>query len=282
MVGRLRRVVVRRPDEALAAADPARWHYAAPIDLGEARAAHDEFVEALRAWDVEVLFHDEQLPEHADAVFVFDPALVTDAGALLLRMGKQLRRGEEDALGRCLERCGVPLFGRIEGEGRVEGGDTLWLDHDTLAVGRGFRTNAEGVRQLRALLSSLGIDVLGYDLPCFTGADACLHLLSLVHLVDVDLAVAFPPLMPVALWTELLRRGVRVLEVPEDEFLDYQATNVLAVAPRRCIMLDKSPVTRRLLEAEGCEVVTFPGDGLSFKAEGGPSCLTRPILRDPP
>ena len=281
MVGRLRRVVVRRPDEALAAADPARWHYAASIDLGRARAAHDELVEALRAWEVEVLFHDEPLPGHADAVFVFDPALVTDVGALLLSMGKALRRGEEEALGRCLERHGVPLHGRIEGDGRVEGGDTLWLDHDTLAVGRGFRTNEEGVRQLRALLSPLGVDVLSYDLPCFAGADACLHLLSLVHLVDVDLAVAFAPLMPVALWTELLRRGVRVLRTPEEEFLNYQAPNVLAVAPRRCIMLDKNPVTRRLLEAEGCEVVTFPGAELSFKAEGGPSCLTRPVLRDP-
>jgi N-dimethylarginine dimethylaminohydrolase len=281
MVGRLRRVVVRRPDEAMAAADPARWHYAAPIDLAQARAAHDELVEALCTWDVEVLFHDEPLPDHADAVFVFDPALITDEGTLLLGMGKPLRRGEEEPLGRCLERHGVPLLGRIEGEGRVEGGDTMWLDHDTLAVGRGFRTNAEGVRQLRTLLSPLGVEVHDYDLPYFTGAEACLHLLSLVHLVDVDLAVAFAPLLPVALWAELRRRGVRLLEVPEDEFVDHQATNVLAVAPRRCIMLDGGPVTRRLLEAEGCEVVTFSGEGLSFKAEGGPSCLTRPVLRDP-
>jgi N-dimethylarginine dimethylaminohydrolase len=154
--------------------------------------------------------------------------------------------------------------------------------HDTLAVGCGFRTNGEGVRQLRALLSPLGVDVLDYDLPYFTGPEACLHLLSLIHLVDVDLAVAYPPLLPAALWSELRRREVRLLEVPRDEFVHCQATNVLAVAPRRCIMLNGSPVTRRLLEAEGCKVVTFRGEGLSFKAEGGPSCLTRPMLRDPP
>ena len=281
MVGRLRRVMVRRPDEAMAAADPACWHYAAPIDLNEARAAHDVLVAALRAWDVEVLFHDDPLPEHSDAVFVFDPALVTDAGTLLLRMGKDLRRGEEEALGRSLERHGVPLLGRIDGEGRVEGGDTLWLDHDTLAVGRGFRTNAEGVRQLRALLAPLGVDVVDFDLPFFTGPEACLHLLSLISPVDVDLAVAYPPLMPTAFWAELERRGVRLLVVPEEEFLSTQATNVLAVAPRRVIMLDGNPVTRRLLEAEGCEVATFPGEALSFKAEGGPTCLTRPVLREP-
>ncbi len=281
MVGRLRRVVVRRPDEAMAAADPALWHYTAPIDLEAARAAHDQFVAALRAWDVEVIFHDEPLPEHADAVFVFDPALVTDAGAVLLSMGKALRRGEEEALGRCLERNGVPVVGRVTGEGRVEGGDTLWLDHDTLAVGRGFRTNLEGVRQLRALLGPMGVTVLDYDLPYFTGPEACLHLLSLISPVDVGLAVAYPRLMPTAFWAELQRRGVRLLEAPEDEFLRTQATNVLAVAPRKVVMLDGNPVTRRLLEEAGCEVAVFPGEALSFKAEGGPTCLTRPVLRDP-
>jgi N-dimethylarginine dimethylaminohydrolase len=157
----------------------------------------------------------------------------------------------------------------------------MWLDHDTLAVGRGFRSNAEGVSQLRGLLGPLGITVLDYDLPYFTGPEACLHLLSLISPVDVDLAVAYPPLMPTAFWEELRRRRVRLLEVPKDEFLQTQATNVLTVAPRRCIMLDGSPVTRQLLEEADCEVVTFPGGPLSFKAEGGPTCLTRPVLRDP-
>ena len=281
MVGRLRRVVMRRPGEAMAAADPAAWHYTSAIDLGEARRAHDAFADALRAWDVEVLYHDEPLPAHSDSVFVFDPALVTDHGSLLLSMGKQARRGEEEPLGRTLELCGVPTYGRLEGDARVEAGDTMWLDHDTLAVGRGFRTNAEGVRQLRALLAPLGVTVLDYDLPYFSGPDACLHLLSLISPVDTDLAVAYPPLMPTGFWTELKHRGVRLLEVPDEEFAGTQATNILAVAPRRCIMLGGSPVTQQLLEMADCEVVTFPGEPLSFKAEGGPTCLTRPVLRDP-
>lgn len=281
MTGRLRRVVVRRPGEAMAAADPAKWHYTSAVDVDEARSAHDAFVAALRAWDVEVIYHDEPLPAHSDSVFVFDPALVTDRGTLLLSMGKELRRGEEEPLARCLESAGVPVYGRLEGEARAEGGDTLWLDHDTLAVGRGFRTNPEGVRQLRALLSPLGVKVLDYDLPFFTGAEACLHLLSLISPLDVDLAVAYPPLMPTAFWSELKRRGMRLLEVPEREFLRSQATNILTVAPRRCIMLDGSPVTRRLLETADCEVLTFPGEPLSFRTEGGPTCLTRPVWRDP-
>jgi N-dimethylarginine dimethylaminohydrolase len=265
----------------MAAADPAAWHYTGAIDLAEARRAHDALADALRTWDVEVLYHEEPLPEHSDSVFVFDPVLVTDRGTLVLSMGKERRRGEEEPLARALLDCGVPVFARLEGDARAEGGDTLWLDHDTLAVGRGFRTNAEGVRQLRGLLRQIGVTVLDYDLPYFTGPEACLHLLSLVSPVDVDLAVAYPPLMPSAFWGELRRRGVRLLEVPEREFARTQATNVLAVAPRRCIMLEENPVTQRLLEMADCEVVTFPGAPLSFKAEGGPTCLTRPVLRDP-
>ena len=280
MTAPLRRVLMRRPGPEMAAADPARWHYTSAIDLEEARSAHDAFADALRAWDVEVLYHEEPLPEHADSVFVFDPALVTDRGTLLLSMGKELRRGEEEPLARTLQACGVPVYGRIEGAARCEGGDTMWLDHDTLAVGRGFRTNAEGVRQLRALLAPLGVTVLDYDLPYFTGLEACLHLLSLISPVDDDLAVAYPPLMPTAFWDELKRRGVRLLEVPEEEFARTQATNVLCVAPRRVIMLAGSPVTQGLLEEAGCEVVTFPGEPLSFKAEGGPTCLTRPVWRE--
>jgi dimethylargininase len=281
MVGRLRRVVMRRPGEAMAAADPAEWHYTGAIDVEEARHAHDAFADSLRAWNVEVLYHEAPLPDHSDSVFVFDPVLVTDHGTLVLSMGKERRRGEEEPLARTLQECGVPVFGRLTGDARVEGGDTLWLDHDTLAVGRGFRTNAEGVRQLRALIEPVGVTVLDYDLPYFTGPDACLHLLSVMSPIDVDLAVAYPPLMPTAFWAELRRRGVRLLEVPEEEFVATQATNVLAVSPRRCIMLDGNPVTRQLLEMADCEVVTFPGEPLSLKAEGGPTCLTRPVLRDP-
>lgn len=280
MIGRLRRVLVKRPSEALDV-DPTVWHYTGAIDVSAAQTAHDVLVAAMRAWDVEVIYYEAALPKHSDSIFVFDPVLVTDSGTLVLRMGKALRRGEEEPLARALQDVGVPVFGRLEGDAKVEGGDTLWLDHDTLAVGRGFRTNEEGIRQVRRLLGPLGVSVFAYDLPYHSGPEACLHLLSLVSPVDVDLAVAYPSLIPTALWRELQERGVRLLEVPEAEFVSKQATNVLAVAPRRCIMLEGSPVTKRLLEASGCEVVTVPGDELSFKTEGGPTCLTRPILRDP-
>jgi dimethylargininase len=280
MVGRLRKVVVRRPDEAMAAADPAKWHYTSAIDLPAAQGVHDAFMSILKDEGVELLYHDEPLPELSDSVFVFDPVLMTDAGALVLRMGKALRRGEEDAFVRFFERQGMPVLGRLQGDAHCEGGDTLWLDHDTLAVGIGFRTNYEAVRQLRQILEPIGAKVLSFELPFFTGPEACLHLLSLISPIDVDLAVAYPPLMPVPFWKELQSRGIQLVEVPEDEFLRWQGTNILAIAPRTVAMLDHNPVTQRLLEDAGCTVHTFPGGPLSFKAEGGPTCLTRPVLRD--
>jgi N-dimethylarginine dimethylaminohydrolase len=280
MVGRLRKVVVRRPDEAMAAADPAKWHYTSAIDLPAAQAAHDAFMSILKDEGVELLYHDEPLPELSDSVFVFDPVLMTDAGALVLRMGKALRRGEEDAFVRFFERHDMPILGRLQGDAHCEGGDTLWLDHDTLAVGLGFRTNLEAVHQMQQILEPVGAKVIPFELPFFTGPEACLHLLSLISPIDVDLAVAYPPLMPVSFWKELQRRGIQLVEVPEEEFRLWQGTNILAIAPRIVAMLDHNPVTQRLLEDAGVTVHTFPGAPLSFKAEGGPTCLTRPVLRD--
>ncbi len=278
MVDPLRRVLVRRPDEAFQVDDPEPWHYAARPDLAAARREHDALVDLLRGAGAEVVYHDAPLPGRADAIYVFDPVLVTDAGAVALRMGKALRRGEEAALAARLEALGVPLFFALEGEARAEGGDLLWLDPKTLAAGRGFRTDDAGVGQLRRGLAPLGVEVLAFDLPCHAGPEACLHLLSLVSLVDRDLAVVYPPLLPVAFFQLLERRGVRLVEVPEAEFATL-GTNVLALAPRRCLMLEGNPVTRKRLEQAGCEVATYRGEEISLKAEGGPTCLTRPLLR---
>jgi N-dimethylarginine dimethylaminohydrolase len=279
MVEPLRRVLVKRPDEAFGSADPAVWNYTSRPDLAEAQREHDALAEILRAAGAEVIDHPALQPERADAIFVFDPVLVTEQGAVLLRMGKELRRGEEAALGRRLQETGVPIFAELTGEARAEGGDLLWLDRKTLAVGQGFRTNAEGLRQLREIFwTGLGVEVLPVELPYFTGPVACLHLLSLISLVDHDLAVIYPPLLSVPFWKLLRDRGIQLIEVPEDEF-PTMGSNVLALAPRKCLMLEGNPVTRRRLEEAGCEVLTYSGSEISLKAEGGPTCLTRPVLR---
>ncbi len=279
MVAPLRRVLVKRPDEAFGAADPQEWHYAARPQLAAAQTEHDALVATLRAAGAEVVYHDEPLPRHADAIFTFDPALVTDAGAVLLSMGKELRRGEEAAMGAALGRLGVPVVYELHGEALAEGGDLLWLDHDTLYAGVGFRTNAEGVRQLREALTPLAVTVHAVDLPYLGGPAACVHLLGLISMVADDLAVVYEPLLPVRLWQELQARGIELICAPEKEYLQTMATNVLALAPRQCLMLAGNPVTQRLLEEAGCAVRTYVGDDLSLKTEGGPTCLTRPVLR---
>lgn len=281
MVSPLRIVLVKRPDDAFAVADPAAWHYTSRPNLSLARQEHDDLIALLRQSGSEVIYHDEVLPEHADSIFAFDPALVTDAGALILSLGKEKRRGEEAAMARSFEKMGIPILYRLAGEARAEGGDLLWLDHDTLAVGQGFRTNAEGLRQLREALKVIGVKVIPVELPYFTGPEACLHLLSLISIVDYHLAVVYPPLMAVPFWQELQRRNFKLITIPETEF-PTMGTNVLALAPRKCLMLEGNPITKRLLEEAGCEVMTYKGNEISLKAEGGPTCLTRPILREYP
>jgi N-dimethylarginine dimethylaminohydrolase len=278
MVDELKRVLVRRPDEAFGTADPVHWHYTSRPDLAGARSEHDDLVATLQQCGCEVVFHDAPLPDHADAVFTHDPVIVTDSGAIVLRMGKPQRRGEEAAIATTLEGLGVPILTTLEDEATAEGGDLLWLDHDTLAVGRGYRTNAEGFRQLTAALRPLGAKTIEVQLPHAGGPAACLHLMSLISMLDHDLAVVYLPLLPVPFVELLGDRGIDLVEVPDNE-VPTMAPNVLAIAPRRCLMLEGNPETKARLEAAGCEVLTYRGDELSLKAEGGPTCLTRPILR---
>jgi len=280
MVDSLRRVLVKRPDKAFAVGDPVRWHYASRPDLEIAQQEHDALVNILREAGAEVLYHDELQSDRADAIFVHDPAIVSDHGAIILRMGKDLRRGEEAAIARRFEELDVPIHYQLHGEARAEGGDLLWIDHDTLAVGQGFRSNEEGLRQLREALEPLGVTLMPVPLPYYGGPEACLHLMSLISLVDYDAAVIYLPLLPVPFWQYLTDRGFTFIEVPDEEF-ESMGPNVLALAPGKSLMLEGNPITKHRLEEAGCEVFTYQGNEVSLKAEGGPTCLTRPILRSP-
>jgi dimethylargininase len=279
MIAPLRIVLVKRPEQAFAVSDPLAWHYTGRPDVTIAQQEHGALVDLLRKGGAEVVYHDAPQPEHADAIFAFDPALVTDHGAIILSMGKSLRRGEEAAMAIRIEQLGVPILYTLHGNARAEGGDLLWLDHDTLAVGLGFRTNAQGYHQLQEALSAIGVKVIPVELPYYTGPEACLHLLSLISIVDENAAVVYPPLMAVPFWQELQRRNFNLIVIPEEEF-PTMGTNVLALAPGSCLMLEGNPVTKHLLEEAGCKVMTYKGNEISLKAEGGPTCLTRPILRD--
>lgn len=276
MVAQLRRVVVRRPGSELDDANPEAWGYAGIPHRATAADEHDGLVELLANDGIEIIHHEPDLPSLSDAMFVHDPVFMGDAGHIELRMGKTLRRGEERSLVATLIAAGVPIAGKIEAPGVAEGGDLMWLRPDVLAVGLGFRTNAAGLSQIRRLLP--GVEVVTVGLPFHNGPAHCLHLMSLISMIDDDLAVAYRPLLPVPFLGLLGELGIDLIDVPDGEIASH-ATNVLAVAPRRCIMLRGNPVTEGRLIAAGCEVRTYKGDEITLKAEGGATCLTRPILR---
>lgn len=278
MVEPLRRVLVRRPGEAFGAADPVEWHYRTRPDLAVAQSEHDALVALLHESGAEVIAHDQPTTASADAIYVHDPCLVTNAGAILLQMGKSLRQDEPQAIGAALAAAGVPIYRRLTGTAAAEGGDLVWIDERTLAAGVGFRTNAEGIRQLEAALSPLDVAVIPLPIPAPPDREACLHLMSFFSMLDRDLAVVHSPSLPPELPRLLETRGVRCVEVSEQE-IETMAPNVLAVAPRDCIMLEGSPITCERLETAGCRVRTYRGAEISLNAEGGPTCLTRPVLR---
>jgi dimethylargininase len=275
MWGRLQRVLVRPPaPEAWTAWRVYRWR--AEPDPVRLAAEHEAFREILAGFGAEVVLAETPAPANPDAIYVYDPALVTDEGALLLMPGKEGRRSEVESMAVDFLEAGVSIAGKIRYPGTVEGGDTLWLDESTLLVGRGYRTNDDGIFQLDEALP--GVDVVAFDLPHLRGAGEVLHLLSLISPLDRDLAVAFPPLMPVRLMELLAERGVELVEVPDEEF-ETMGPNVLALAPRVALALEGNDETRRRLERAGVDVHVFAGDEISRKGDGGPTCLTRPLLR---
>jgi dimethylargininase len=278
MTATLRSVMVRRPAAPLDADNWQPFGYLHPIDHAETERQHDAFCDILAREGVELIPAGPDETGHLDAIFSFDPSIMTNGGAILLRMGKELRRDETAFHALTYGELGIPILGVVEEPGMVEGGDTFWLDERTLAVGRGYRTNQAGIDQLARILEQIDVQVVTYDLPHWRGPGECLHLLSMISPVAGDLAVVYPPLMAVALLQELNERGWRTVEVPDEEY-DSMACNVLALAPGKCLMLEGNPETRRRLEGAGCDVLTYEGSEISMNRQGGPTCLTRPILR---
>ena len=254
-------------------------NYTACTNYEKALTEYDEFIALLNRIGVKIEYLPENENTGLDSIYVHDPVLVTKNGAILCNMGKTERSGEPDAIGDYFKSIGIPILGQISGDGRLEGGDVVWLDDKTLAVGEGYRTNAEGIRQLREMTSSLADEFMVTELPHWNGPGECLHLMSNISPVDKDLAVVYSRLLSTPFREWLIGRGIRFVEVPDSEY-DTMACNVLAIAPGKCIMLSGNPKTKQALEKAGAEVWEFDGAEISHKGAGGPTCLTRPILRD--
>ncbi|GAB4064260.1 amidinotransferase [Ancylobacter sonchi] len=277
----LQRVLMRRPGPSLLAADPAQWHYGPSFDGRQAAQEYAEFARLVERSGTEIIWLEDEGDGLADAMFTHDPSLVSDHGAIILRMGKPLRANEPELHEKAYAERQIPILGRIEAPGTVEGGDCVWLDARTLIVGRGVRTNQSGIDQLGDLLAPHGISVLAFDLPLWQGEAACLHLMSVISPLADDLALVFAPLLPAAFYQLLKARGIRLIEAPAEEFhaSNGLSLNVLPTQPGQVIMVAGFPATQAAMEAAGCTVDSFAAEALCIACEGGPTCLTRPVLR---
>ena len=282
-IGAVRRMVLKHPREAFVSdlSIARQWRDLGYLGRPELHRAVDEFdalVELLEGFGIEALFLPRDDDVGLDSLYVRDAAVATDDGLILCNMGKDERRTEPGALERAVGEWGLPIRGAITGDGILEGGDVVWIDDRTLAVGRGYRTNEEGIRQLEEILGDSIDELIVVPLPHYRGPNDVFHLMSVLSPIDRDLALVYSPLLPVPFREWLLARGTWLVETSEAEF-DSLGCNLLTLAPRRCVAVAGNPVTRGRLESEGVEVHVLRGQEMCLKGLGGPTCLTRPLER---
>jgi N-dimethylarginine dimethylaminohydrolase len=253
-------------------------NFSAPPDFSRAIAEYDRFLELVSDSGCEIVSLPQGKGLTIDSIYTRDAAVVSADGVILASMGKPSRASEPAAQEGELRREGWPIAGSIVPPGRLEGGDVVWLDQRTLAVGLGARTNDEGIRQLKTLLNGSFDELMVVPLPDYPGQHDVMHLMSLISPVDRDLAVIHSRLLPEVFRQRLLQRGYQFVDVPDDEF-ETMGTNVLALRPRECLMLSGNPKTRAALEKAGAAVRVYDGQEISLKGGGGPTCLTRPLAR---
>jgi arginine deiminase len=283
MVDSIRRVLMKHPNDAYqnqakVNGQSPQLHYFGVPNFAKAQADYEKLVSFLESSGTEVHFLPPDDSTSLDSVYTHDPCVISNGGVILCTMGKKARIPESKAMEAYFESIGVPILGRIKSPGTLEGGDVVWIDERTVAVGEGYRSNAEGIRQFKNLLADHVDNVISVPLPHWTGPADCLHLMSNVSPIDHDLYLVYSRLLPVSFRQYLLDRGIKLIEVPDEEY-DSMGCNVLAVAPRNAIMIDGNPLTKQRLESEGVNTYSYDGSEISIKGAGGPTCLTRPFLR---
>ena len=253
-------------------------NYLEKPNLETAVNEYQHLLSVFREGNIDMHFLPENSDLTLDALYCRDASIATDFGMILCNMGKYQRKAESEVHRHYFKKMNIPILGEIMAPGTLEGGDVTWIDNQTIAVGHSYRTNWDGIQQLKSILKPNGVEVLVVDLPHFKGPNDVFHLMSVLSPVDKDLAVIYSPLLPIGFRTELLNRGYDFVEVPDDEFASM-GCNVLAIAPRVCIVVDGNPITKAGLERNDCRVLSYAGKEISIKGGGGPTCLTRPLSR---
>ena len=254
------------------------WRVGGPADVFFTPQSQEQLISFLKTNSIQIHYLPIDEDTSLDSIYTHDPCIISNSGVILSNMGKRDRQTEPKAIASYFDSINVPILGQIKSPGTLEGGDVVWIDERTVAVGEGYRTNAEGIRQLKSLLKSDVDKVITVPLPHWTGPADCLHLMSNISPIDYDLYLVYSKLLPVSFRQYLLGRGIKLVEVPDEEY-DSMGCNVLAVSPRKVIMIKNNPITQQRLEAENVEVHTYDGSEISIKGSGGPTCLTRPFMR---
>lgn len=279
--GKIKSLLLKHSKHAFSSQDKidSQWkelNYLHKPDYSTASQEYDQFAGVFNGKNIETHFLDENSETTMDSMYVRDASIATNAGMIICNMGKAERKPEPGFQKTFYKNNGIKIAGVIEEPGTIEGGDVAWIDESTLAVARGYRTNDAGIEQLKHYLEGVA-EVLVYHSPHYKGPGDVFHLMSIFSPVDKDLAVVYSPLMAVPFREELLSRGYTFVEVPDEEF--EMGCNVLAIAPRECVVVDGHPVTRSRLEAAGVKVHSYQGNHISLAGSGGPTCLTRPLVR---
>mgnify|MGYP001377761464 FL=1 len=284
MTSTIRRVLIKSPENAYKNqvnidSQYQDLNYFGKPDFVRSLEDYESFRSILKKSGVEI--HDLPADDitSLDSIYTHDPCLISNSGVVLCSMGKILRKKEPEMISKYFKSLNIPIIGKISPPGKLEGGDIVWIDNRTVAVGVGYRSNLEGIAQLKEILSGDVDEIIPVHLPHWTGPSDCLHLMSNISPINRDLFLVYSKLLPVSFREYLLDRGIKLLEVPDDEY-ESMGCNVLAIAPKKVIMIEGNDVTKNLLEKEGVDVSTYPGLEISYKGAGGPTCLTRPFLRE--
>ena len=282
-IGKLQSLYIKNVEQAFISEAHIEQHwrelnFLSKPDLNNALAEYKSFEAILKDQGTQLLYLPQDAAVNMDSIYCRDAAIATNKGMIICNMGKAARMYEPAAEKATFEANGIAVLGIIIAPGTLEGGDVAWLDENTLAVGHTYRTNQEGIRQLTALLQPMNVEVITVPLPHYKGPSDVFHLMSILSPVDTNLAVVYSPLMPIVFRNLLLQKGYQLVEVPDEEF-ESMGCNVLALAPRICLMVDGNPKTTAALEKAGCKVIVYKGEDISVKGGGGPTCLTRPVMR---
>ncbi|WP_289137850.1 dimethylarginine dimethylaminohydrolase family protein [uncultured Brevibacillus sp.] len=283
MVKKMKTVIIKHPNQAFISQEhlDQSWktfNYTDNVDWNQAQEEYAKFEAILREHVENVLHLPQSDQTGLDSIYAHDPVKFTAKGAIILKSGKQLRQGEAEAYKAFLQENNIPILGQLTGDALADGGDFVWLDEKTLAIGLGFRTNQAAIAQITDMVKDFTEEVIVVPLPYDRGAEECLHLMSVISMVDHDLAVVYSKLMPVFFRQLLIDRGIQLIEVSDHEY-ENLGSNVLALAPRVCMVVAGNPATKQLLVDAGATVYEYEGQEISYKGTGGPTCLTCPVER---